>query len=147
MVELPSEFVIKNTLFVGTVYKLEAPELIGTKQPHYFIVVAIDGTDNFLVLCTTQFAKKKEHFDHCNLDYSGLVPIKPDSSNGLTDERWVNCNDYYPITKSTLVNKLENGILNYTGKISLNHYLQIKTGILESHINDLPEYLLIHPED
>jgi hypothetical protein len=147
MVHLPPDFVISSTLSVGTIYKFVAPELIGTTIPHYFIVVAIDGSDNYLVLCTSQKVNKEVYFQRNNLDLSGLVFIKPDLSNGFTTETYVNCNDYYPIPKSALINKFGSGTLTYTGTLSLNHYTQIKTGIINSHTNDLPHDLLVHPAE
>ena len=147
MVHLPPDFVISSTLSVGTIYKFVAPELINTSIPHYFIVVAIDGSDNYLVLCTSQKENKEAYFKSRNLALSGLVFIKPDLSNGLTTETFVNCNAYYPISCSSLISKVRGGSLSYTGAISLNHYTQIKTGIINSHTNDLPHELLVHPAE
>lgn len=147
MVDLPPDFVIDSTLCVGTIYRLVAPELISTKIPHYFIVVAIDGLDNYLVLCTSQGENKESYFLRNKLEFSGLIYIKPDSENGLTAKTYVNCNDNYYINKPTLINKLQKGLLTHVGNISLNHYLQIKDGIINSYTNDLPHDLLIHPEE
>ena len=55
---LPPDFVISHTLKVGVVYKVVVPELIVTSKPHFFVVVAIHGDSNFLVLSTTQLQKK-----------------------------------------------------------------------------------------
>ncbi|MCW3785503.1 hypothetical protein [Plebeiibacterium sediminum] len=147
MVVVPPEYVINSTLQVGTIYKFEAPELISTDIPHYFIIVGIEDEDNYLALCTTQLEKKIKHFENYSLDFSGLVYIKPDEQNGLSDDTYVNCHDYYTISKSDLINKCSTSTLSYTGEVSLDHYTQIKTGIIDSHTNDLPEYLLSHPSD
>lgn len=147
MVDLPPQYVISSTLFVGTIYKFVAPELINTCIPHHFVVVGIDDSDNYLVLCTSQKVHKEAYFLRKNLDFTGLVHIKPDSSNGLTTETYVNCNDYFPISKSSLIKKTKEGKLSYTGTLSLNHFTQIKTGIINSHTNDLPHDLLVHPEE
>lgn len=143
----PCAYTIDSTLSIGVIYKFEAPDLIDTDIPHFFIVVAVDAPDNYLVLCTTQLENKTKYFDKRKLDYSSLVYIKPDSLNKFKKDTYVNCNDYYTITTPVLKNKLESGSLSYIGNISLNHYLQIKNGIIQSPINDLPEYLLIHPEE
>jgi hypothetical protein len=138
---------INSTLTVGSIYKFDAPELINTTIPHYFIVVGIDGEDKYLVLCTSQKENKEEHFKRNHLDLVGLVFIKPDLKNGLTIDTFVNCNDSYTIKKTALIKKMENGKLKFTGNLSLSHYSQIKTGIINSFTNDLPHYLLIHPEE
>ncbi len=146
MVDLPPDYVIESTLKIGTVYKFTAPELIETEIPHYFIIIAIDGDNNYLVLCTTNKEGKEEYFINAGLDFTGLVYIKPDENNGLKDYTYVNCNDYHIISKSSLIFKFSEGILDYIGYISLNHYSQIRKGIKQSYISDLPHYLLKHPE-
>ena len=145
MVSIPPKYVIDSTLKVGTIYKFNAPELINTTEPHFFIVVAIEDLDNYLVLCTSQDKKKEKYFTNNNLDFSGLVYIKPDSDNGLCMNTYVNCNDYYTITKSSLIKKCNSKGFKLTGTLSLNHYEQIKTGIIKSHTNDLPENILEYP--
>ena len=77
MIQLPPNFVIESTLTVGAIYKFVAPELINTKIPHHFIVVAIDGLDIYLVLCTSQGENKESYFLRNNLDLSELIYIKP----------------------------------------------------------------------
>ncbi|MCX6258253.1 MAG: hypothetical protein NTW49_10230, partial [Bacteroidia bacterium] len=115
-------------------------------QPHYFIVIAINNDEIFLLKCTSQKEKKEKHFDRHRLDLSGLIFIKPDEINCLTEETFVNCNDYLLISKQILISKNKIGLLHYCGSISLNHYVQIKTGIENSYTSDLPKYLLIDPE-
>lgn len=147
MVLLPSKFIIDSTLSVGTIFRLEAPELIDTPVPHYFIVVGKDEDENFMVICTSQGEKKEQYFKRNNLDFSGLVYINPDSTNNFTVDTYVNCNDYFPMSNMTLTSKLDDGKMQLTGNVSLNHYLQIKNGIIESDTNDLPEYVLNHPDE
>lgn len=142
MVNISPELYVNGTLEIGSIYKLKAPELITTDIPHYFIVVATDHPEIYMVLCTSQKINKEKHFEWNDLDLTGLVYIKPDSSNCLTLDSYINCNDYHTITKKKLINKKATGELEYIGKINLNYYTQIKKGIIESHTNDLPEYLL-----
>jgi hypothetical protein len=146
MVDLSPEYVIESTLSVGTIYKFTAPELIETTIPHYFIVVAMEDTDNYLVLCTTKKDKKIEHFEKNMLDFTCLVYIKPDNDNNLTSDTYVNCYDYYTISKSSLIEKVKSNSFECTGKISLDHFTQIKNGIISNKVNDLPDYLLVYPE-
>lgn len=147
MVTFPPDAVITTTLSVGTIYKIVAPELITTSIPHYFIVVAIDGIDNFLVLCTTNKDGQEKHFKYKNLDLTGLVYIRPDDCNGLTADTYVNCNEYYIVHRSVLVEKVRKGELEPRGGLSLIHYDQIRTGIKTSKTSDIPHSLLIHPND
>ena len=83
----------------------KAPEIIKTNIPHYFVIVAIDEDDIHSVLCTTKREKKEEYFRNAKLDLIGLVYIKNDTNNGLSEESWVNCNDTYPISREDLVRK------------------------------------------
>jgi len=148
MIHIPPDKYISGTLQVGTIFKLCAPELIDTDIPHYFIIVAIDDDDIHMVVCTTQKDKKEEYFRRMKFDPSGLVHIEKDSNNGLTEySSYVDCNQNHSITKETLIQKKEDGILEWIGGISYNHYGQIRTGIINSTINFLPKDLLVHPED
>ena len=147
MICLPSETYIDTTLKIGSVYKFSAPEHIDTSIPHYFIVVAIDEDDNHMVLCTTQREKKEDYFRKMGFELTSLVYIKNDSSNGLTEDTWVNCNDTYVISRVDLIEKKSKGILEWVGEVSYNHYDQIRTGISCSFVNDLPIELLTHPDD
>lgn len=52
MVGTLASLYVEKTLRIGAVNKMEAPELISTSISHYFIIVATDGDDNFLVLCS-----------------------------------------------------------------------------------------------
>lgn len=147
MVYIPPEFVINSTLSVGAVYKFSAPELINTTIPHYFIVVGIDCNDNYLVLCTTQLDKKLNYFQKKGLDPKTLAYLLPSNENGLTDDTYVNCNDYHYISKESLINKVRSSMLSVSGKITKPEYDDICTAIDLSHTNDLPAYLLVYSED
>lgn len=147
MVNLPPELVLAKTLAIGSIYKLVAPELINTSIPHYFIVVSILDDDNYMVLSTTKGDKKEKLFNSRGFDLEGLVFIRPDAKNNLPTNSFIDCNYNFEITKQELIEKLRLGKLKFIGNISYNHYDQIRTGIINSHINDLPSELLIHPED
>lgn len=147
MIDFPPDYYINTTLEVGAVFKFPAKDLIDTDVPHYFIVVAIDEDDNYLVTCTSNKDGKINHFYYSNLDYSGLVYIKPSPENGLTDDTYVNCNDYHLIKKNVMIQKYKDGVLGRKGVVSYSHYDQIRRGIIESKINDIPDFLLVHPED
>lgn len=147
MVHVPPELVISSTLCVGVVYKFSAPELIDTTIPHYFIVVAIDDNDNYLVLCTTQLNQKLNYFQRMGYDLNTLAYLTPTSENGLTDDTYVNCNDYHLVSKDALIDKVRSGMLSVTGNVSKTEYEQICKSINLSRVNDLPSYLLVYPED
>lgn len=144
---LPPDYYITSTLKVGVVYKLEAPELINTKTPHYFIVVAVEDSNNYLCICTTQLQKKIAHITHTGGDLNTIAYLEPNSENGLTEKTYVNCNDYYEVSKDDLINKVEQGKLNYKGMLSKEEYQKIKDSINLSETNDIPKYLLIYSQD
>jgi hypothetical protein len=123
------------------------PCIISTTDPHYFIVVGIDGEDVFLVKCTSQGKKKEEYFERAGLDLIGLVCIKPDQTNGLEVDTFINCNDPYNCTRVDLILKATSNMLEYKGVVSFSHYDQIRTGIINSATNDTPHFLLVHPDD
>lgn len=146
MIHIPADKFIDGTLKIGTVYKFEAPELIETDVPHYFIVVAIDDEEIHMVKGTSKKDTKENYFNRMGLDLAGLVCIKPDGRNGFKTETFFDCNDNFPLSKDKLIQKTKDG-LSCEGIISYNHYEQIRAGIRDSNKNDLPDDLLIHPDD
>ena len=134
--------VITSTLKVGVVYKIEAPELITTSVPHYFVVIAIDDDDNFLALSTTQLEKKIEHLNRRGYDLDTLAHISPNTHNGLSKNSYFNCNEYYEVNKNGLIAKVQQQKLSVVGNFSEEEYDKIVDAILLSRINDIPKYLL-----
>jgi len=139
---LPADYVINSTLKVGIVYKFKAPELITTTVPHYFIVVGIEDETNYLCLCTTQLQKKLNHISHTGHDPNTIAYISPNNNNGLTSDTYINCNDYFTISKEELVNKVSNGGFSISGTLSKSEYEVITTSIDLSYVNDIPKHLL-----
>ncbi len=144
---LPPQFVLDSTLGIGVIYKLNAPELITTDAPHHFIVVAIDGTDNYLVLCTTQRDKKIEYLTKRGYDLNTLAYVSPNNDNGLTSDTYINCNDYHTITRDSLLQKIGENQLTLTGRLSQVEYSNVRNSINLSRVNDLPTSILIHPTE
>ncbi|MGN7812084.1 hypothetical protein [Flavobacterium sp. 22076] len=144
---IPAQFVIQTTLKVGVIYKFIAPELIGTAIPHYFIVVAIDNEDNYMVLCTTQLDAKLMHIAHKRYHSDTLAFIAPTEKNGLTEKTYVNCNDYYTITRTELIRKIETSSFEIKGNLTKEEYDKIRFSIDLSHVNDIPTFMLKYPED
>lgn len=139
---LPPDFVISSTLKVGVVYKIEAPELIDTSEAHYFIVVAISGSDNFLILSTTQVHKKVSYLQKRGYDLDTLAYISPSESNGLTKDSYFNCNEYFSLTKDDLIDKVKEEKLNIAGSFNEEEYSILLKSILLSEVNDIPKFLL-----
>lgn len=131
---------------IGSVLKFPAPEQ-GVTDPHYFIIVAINDDEYHFVEGTSQKEKKEAYFDRNGLDYSTLICIPPDGNSGFTKDTYVNCNDNYPFTLEDLNWKAYNDEITAEGRISYDHYDQIRKGIKNSRLNDLPKDWLIHPED
>lgn len=148
MIHLPPDYIITSTLEVGSVYYFSAPEHISTVVPHYFFVVGRDKDDNYMIAGTSQKEKQEAYIKHMKFDSSSLVCIKPDEENGLKKNTYLNCNnECIPLSKEDLVEKVKEGNLSYTGKISKFQYDQVRNGIETSPTNDLPTELLVHPKD
>ena len=141
------EFTITTTLKVGVVYKLTAPELIETNIPHYFIVVAIEEDDNYLCMCTSQEGSTINYFYKSGKDLDTLANIEPSSTNGLTKRTYVDCNRYFILTKTELVDKCEKGRLKLAGDLDIEEYELIRYSIRQSKVNDIPKFLLVHPDE
>lgn len=147
LMPIQPKIVIEVTLKVGVVYKFDAPELINTDIPHYFIVVGIENDNNYMVLCTTQLDAKLAYFTNKRYDPNTLAFILPTTSNGLKVKTYVNCNDYHTISKSELIKKVELNKFQLIGNLSKEEYEKIKFAIDLSYVNDIPTFLLQYPED
>ncbi|WP_435416265.1 hypothetical protein [Polaribacter aestuariivivens] len=139
---LPPDFVISSTLKIGVVYKINAPELIDTNVAHYFTVVAITGSDNFLILSTTQLSNKVAYLQKKGYDLDTLAYISPTDSNGLTKDSYFNCNEYYTLTKNELIEKVKEEKLNIAGSFNEIEYNTLVKSISLSEVNDIPSFLL-----
>lgn len=138
----PPNFVITETLKVGAVYRMIAPELIVTEIPHYFLVIAINNDNNYLLMSTTKYRTKLDHFDKKGIEYDTLAEIQPSSGNGLTEESFFDCNVYHNVTRDSLVEKVKDDLLEYKGQFSSDEYSLILNSISESETFDLPMSLL-----
>lgn len=144
---LPPDFVITSTLKVGVVYKMVAPELISTDEAHYFIIVAISGSNNYMLLSTTQLHSKIEYLKKRGYDLNTLAHLKPTEVNGLTSDSYFNCNDSYTITRDQLIEKVKQGNLSISGNITLEEYNKLTYSIDLSEVNDIPKFLLNFGEE
>lgn len=139
---LPPDFVISSTLKVGVVYKIIAPELITTEEPHYFVVVAMSDSDNYMLLSTTQLSNKIDYLTKRGYDLDTLAHLQPNTDNGLTADSYFNCNDSYTITKGQLIEKVKQGNLSISGNITFEEYNKLLYSINLSEVNDIPKFLL-----
>lgn len=144
--ELPSERAINLTLKVGAVYKMTAPDLIDTDIPHYFVVIAVEDNDNYMLCSTTQYNKRVKYIKSRGWPTQTLSKIEPSEENCFTQDSFFDCNDYHTITKDSLVAKNKLGTLSYQGRISEKEYQIIVSGISYSFTNDLPPDFLIYEQ-
>lgn len=144
---IPPRIVIEATLKVGAVYKFDAPEFITTSVPHYFIIVGIESENNYMAVCTTQLEAKLKHFKNMGYHEATLAYVSPNHHNGLTDKTYVNCNEYHYISKNDLITKVQSKKFEIKGNLSKDEFKSIKDAIVLSKVNDLPEFLLRHPDE
>ena len=141
---IPPKIVIEATLKVGAIYKFEAPELITTSIPHYFIVIAIENENNFLSVCTTQLDNKIHHLTKMGYNLNTLAYIRPNSNNCFKEDTYINCNDYHTITKDELINKVQLKNFHPIGRLTKSEYENILNSISLSYTNDIPSFLLVY---
>ena len=139
--DFPPEFIITKTLKVGTIYKMIAPEMIETSEPHYFIVVAIHEQMNYMFLSTTNISGKFKYYNGKE-DLDTLTNLSPNANNKLTKESYVDCNMKYVISKNQLVEKLKKEELKYTGYLTNTEYQKILNSMSLSKRLDLPKFII-----
>lgn len=140
--DISADLTISLTLKVGVVCKMEASELIGTKDPHYFVVVAINDSNNYLLMSTTQMENRVTYLQKRGYDLDTLRLITPNNENGLKKDSFFDCNEYYTISKNNLIDKLKNKKLELSGNFSEEEYNLLVESINKSEKNDIPKFLL-----
>lgn len=112
------------------VYKFTNKKLSST-VPHFHIVLNIENELLILAVCTSKFEKRKSFIEKNLLPLSTLVYIKGDF---LSKETFVDCNHNIFTENSidTLYDYYKNGILEFSGEITDQEYIQILDGIIDS---------------
>jgi hypothetical protein len=129
--KLPIEFFLQG-IDVKKVYYFSSPKL-STSVPHYFICVLKGSSNTVILVCCTSDRedKRKKRIEKLGL-HTTLIWIKPDNSNGLTKDTFVDCNSFFEYSIDDFKTMYENDLLEYKGEISETHYEQIINGLLDS---------------
>lgn len=133
---------ISKTIEVGTVLYFKDSKLLNTDEPHYFIVVAKDGSENFLIVSTTQYQTILNHLTRSGIDLNTMTCIEPNVSNGLKQRSYFNCNNSFEINDKTIAHKADYENLKLKGRLSEDEYQLLKESILLSKTSDIPKSLL-----
>lgn len=120
---------------------MEASERIETTEAHYFVVVAQQDENNFMLLSTTQIMSKFNYYKGKE-DLNTLTNISPTNSNGLKKESYFDCNQKYEITVSELIQKAENGKLIPIGNLSKEEFDRILYSMSLSNTLDIPKFII-----
>jgi len=138
-----------NEIQVGRVLYFASDKLQDkfNDEPHYFIVVAIDGNTVYFLCCQSSSTSANNQVKYKGKDPCTIPCIKPTTQNQLKMDSYVDCNNTIDYCFEDLENMFESQKVGIKGTVSLGDYLQLKEGIIQSPTNDLPEDILIHPED
>lgn len=142
--DFPPDYVLGESLKVGTVYKISAPEIISSDVPHYFIVIAIIDENNYALVCTTQLHNKIKYVQDRKIPEDTICMMEPNEANGLTKRCYLNCNDYVELTNEFLKRKISEGSLRISGSISVEEYEKIVNSIKQSPLFDIPLDFLVY---
>ncbi|MBB1644952.1 hypothetical protein [Sphingobacterium sp. UME9] len=136
--EIPASYVINSTLEVGRIYKFSAPELIEIEEPHFYIVIAIVGDNNYALISTTQLNKRIQYVESRGISKETICYIEPNDGNELTKDSYLDCNSYFELPNYYLESKVKEGVLEIKGIISDDDFEKIKYSISRSPLFDLP---------
>lgn len=130
--EIPNS--LKSILFEPKGLYYFKSEHLSSDEPHYFIIVELDGLLFHMVVCTTRFENRVKYHKIAGFDPCTLVPLKPDKKNNeLKEKCFVDCNTVFSMySKEALQEKIENGSLEFKGHVSDSEYYQILNGIINS---------------
>lgn len=110
-------------------------EHLSSDEPHYFILVEVDGKLFHMVVCTTKFKKRVAYHNLAKTDPATIVRIQPNPNlNKVKEECYVDCNTVFSMyTAETLQMKLDQGALTFKGHITESEYYQVMNGIIKSN--------------
>lgn len=129
--KIPIEFFLQG-IDEKKVYYFSSAKL-NNSVPHYFICVLKGSSNTVILVCCTSDRedKRKKRIEKLGL-HTTLIWVKPDSSNGLTKDTFVDCNSFFEYSIEDFKAMYENDLLEYKGEISETHYEQIINGLLDS---------------
>ena len=123
----------KQTLFIGNIYWFVNSKISST-DPHPHVCISSNKNGCVFMLCgTSQFDKKKRYFELNGIPFETLVRIQANSTNTITKDTYINCNE---VQSHTIDELYENNTFYSKGKVSESELYQIKNGI---EISDLIE--------
>lgn len=124
----------KSEFEIGNIYWFVNPQ-IPSPEPHPHVCVGKkDDKCVFLFCGTSQFLKKKRHFELNNIAFETLVRIEANVTNTITKETFINCNEVQVHLYSDLYN---NSTFASKGAVSESELFQIRNGI---KVSDLMEH-------
>lgn len=128
-----SSSIFGKSIDVGKIYYFKSLKLVATNEPHYFIVIANPSYELLIFsCCTSQFDKRVRFIELNNLPESTLVCIKPNDTNELKKDSYIDCNNYHEFTRDELIQKYENSEIEFIGYLSDSKLEEIRQGIKDS---------------
>ena len=115
--DIPPEVAIKSSIKPGSVYYFPH-EKLSSKEPHFFIVINIDPTEDkviFLVCSSSKIDKVKQR-NRCNPPQT-LITISKEEYEDFTCDSIINCNNVYPESIEGLVDRLSKKTLKLKAEI------------------------------
>ncbi|MDD5701431.1 MAG: hypothetical protein PHU23_05205 [Dehalococcoidales bacterium] len=136
MIEIPPEVVIKSTIKTGSVYYFPE-ETIHSAEPHYFIVLNINPTDDtilILVCASSRVEKVKLRRRMC--PPSTLVEVTPTEYEDFTVPSIIDCNYVLEKSITQLIEKLSTNKLRLKSEMDMSIVDRIRNGVKDSILID-----------
>lgn len=125
--------VFANSFAIGNIYWFTNPQINST-EPHPHLCIGVkDKSIAFLICGTSQFEKKKRHFELNGLPFETLVRLEPNSNNRLYKNTYINCNEIQVHAVNDLFTTIN---FSFFGTVSDSELYQVRNGL---EISDLLE--------
>lgn len=134
--KIPPEVQLKATLRPGSVYYF-VEETFASREPHYFIVLNCrPATDDMLILVcsSSQRVQVKQRIRRRGLPDNTLVEIDSGDYPDFTTDSIVNCNYVLKKTMTQLIEKLEQGMLQFKSVMDGSIVEKLRNGVLASPV-------------
>ncbi|MFT5821527.1 MAG: hypothetical protein ACI8ZM_002780 [Crocinitomix sp.] len=134
-------------LEVGYIYRFSSAKINSPQEHRFILCLHEDDGDAYFVCCTSQEATVNRLIRRNKYCESTFPYFSPDDENQFTKDTWVNCNEIQVHSTYELEEKLDANNFSRQGKISLDHFEQIKTAMINSEtIEDIIPISMRHPD-
>ncbi len=132
--DIPPEIAIRASIRPGSVYYFPHEEFV-SPEPHFFVVINIDPiTEKVILLVCSSSKIETVKRRNKNNPPKTLVEVSQDQYPDFTCDSIFNCNNIYPESIESLVERLSSKKLKLKAEMDVALVKQLRRGVLASRL-------------